>query len=191
MNERRSPLRTTQIASSYSCSPMSWPTVKPNAFASAMAVEMEGTERPRSSFERKLLVSPDFCASSSRLILLWRRRNWIRAPMPWPEIPDATSPEGALTLGPTRFDLVPCRTIVIRAYPAARPSARRQLRTSALAYHATAGPIAQMMLHQKSLELTPVAHSIKFLIPMDRKKDMIISGGFNTYRATRNGSQSA
>src|SRR5262245_66363416 len=83
--------------------------------------------------------------------------------MPWPDVADATSPEGALTLKPPRLDLVPCKTIAI-AYPAARPSARRQLHTSALAYHATAGPIAQIMLQHEDLGLSPANHSINAAI---------------------------
>jgi len=45
--------------------------------------------------------------------------------------PDAI-PEATLTLEPLRFDLVPGKTMAIRAHPAAKPGARRK-RASALA----------------------------------------------------------
>src|SRR3569623_1228456 len=79
MKDGRSLCRTTDMAPSYCISPRSCPTDKLRLSAIFIAVEMEGTDMPLSTLDRKLLVRPDFPARASSVMLRCLRRKDMRS----------------------------------------------------------------------------------------------------------------
>src|ERR1700746_2010791 len=78
MKDGRPLRRTTEMASSYWSSPSSCPTEKSKLAASFMAVEIDGTDSPRSTLDRLLFVSPETEARSLSVRARCLRRKAIR-----------------------------------------------------------------------------------------------------------------